>query len=290
MKATHPRPSSSFDRAMIDLVHTRDFDAAVIFTVFSQNPLPAALLCYLAEIPLRLAHCRENPYQLLTTWVRETEPDQGIRHEVRRQLDLTSTIGAHTPDETIRLQVPSSAHRAAQSMLKESLDPRAPWIAIHPGATAPSRRYPASQFAEAARALIDRGIQVLFLGGADDHDFVQSVQALVGRASSTLDGRLDLMALAAVLQAAPVLICNNSGPAHLAAGVGTPVVDLYALTNPQHHPWGVPSRVLFFDVHCRNCFASECPQGHHACLERVPPSDVVIAALELLSERAARPG
>ncbi len=59
------------------------FDAAVIFTVYSQNPLPAAFLCYLAGIPLRLAHCRENPYQFLTDWVKDTEPEQNVRHEVR---------------------------------------------------------------------------------------------------------------------------------------------------------------------------------------------------------------
>ena len=63
------------DRAMIERLRAARFDAAVIFTVYSQNPLPAALLCYLADIPLRLAHCRENPYQLLTDWVAEPEPE-----------------------------------------------------------------------------------------------------------------------------------------------------------------------------------------------------------------------
>jgi ADP-heptose:LPS heptosyltransferase len=55
-----------------------------------------------------------------------------------------------------------------------------------------------------------------------------------------LVGGLDLGELAALIALAPVLIANNSGPAHVAAAVGTPVVDLYALTNPQHTPWGVP--------------------------------------------------
>jgi ADP-heptose:LPS heptosyltransferase len=82
-----------------------------------------------------------------------------------------------------------------------------------------------------------------------------------------------------------VLIANNSGPVHLAAAVGTPVVDLYALTNPQHTPWGVPSRVLSHDVPCRNCFKSICPYGHNDCLRRISPSAVVRAALELLGEQ-----
>src|SRR5437868_5612100 len=71
MKATAPRATSRPDREVVDRLRGSGFDAAVIFTVFSQNPLPAALLCYLADIPLRLAYCHENPYQLLTDW----EPD-----------------------------------------------------------------------------------------------------------------------------------------------------------------------------------------------------------------------
>ncbi|HTU92867.1 MAG TPA: glycosyltransferase family 9 protein [Gemmataceae bacterium] len=77
-----------------------------------------------------------------------------------------------------------------------------------------------------------------------------------------------------------------TGPAHIAASVGTPVVDLYAQTNPQHTPWLVPHRLLYHDVHCKNCFKSVCPQGHHDCLARVPPQDVAQAALELMSRLA----
>src|SRR5690242_4176949 len=76
------------ERQLIARLARRRFDAAVIFTVYSQSALPAALLCHLAGIPLRLAHCREKPYALLTDWVPEPEPERVLRHEVRRQLDL----------------------------------------------------------------------------------------------------------------------------------------------------------------------------------------------------------
>jgi ADP-heptose:LPS heptosyltransferase len=68
----------------------------------------------------------------------------------------------------------------------------------------------------------------------------------------------------------------------MAAALGTPVVDLYALTNPQHTPWETPHRVLFHDVPCKYCYKSVCPEGHHDCLRRVPPEAVVRAARELL--------
>jgi hypothetical protein len=96
-----------------------------------------------------------------------------------------------------------------------------------------------------------------------------------------------LTELAALIALMPVLVANNIGPAHIAAAVGTPVVDLYALTNPQHRPWSVPSRVLPHDVSCRNCYKSICPQGHHDCLRLVPPDAVYQAALDLLGRRRA---
>ncbi|MEX2599096.1 MAG: glycosyltransferase family 9 protein, partial [Dehalococcoidia bacterium] len=67
----------------------------------------------------------------------------------------------------------------------------------------------------------------------------------------------------------------------IAAAVGTPVVDLYALTNPQHTPWQVPNRTLFHDVPCKNCYKSICPEGHHHCLRLVPPEAIVDAVRAL---------
>ena len=113
MKATSPRADSRADHALIRRLHDARFDAAAIFTVYSQNPLPAAMLCTLAGIPLRLAHCRENPYQLLTHWVPDPEPEHLLRHEVRRQLDLVRSVGYQIPDERMALEVPSGAHACA---------------------------------------------------------------------------------------------------------------------------------------------------------------------------------
>ncbi len=109
MKSTTRREDGALDRAFIAELRAARFDAAAICTVYSQNPLPAALLCHLADIPLRLAHCRENPYQLLTDRVAETEPATTIRHEARRQLDLVATVGAKTANERLSLRVPEVA-------------------------------------------------------------------------------------------------------------------------------------------------------------------------------------
>ncbi|MBW4582119.1 MAG: lipopolysaccharide heptosyltransferase II [Tildeniella nuda ZEHNDER 1965/U140] len=286
MKATAPRLNSRPELAMVEALRQEAFDAAVIFTVFSQNPLPSALLCYLADIPLRLAHCHENPYQLLTDWVLDPEPSSGIRHEVRRQLDLVASLGFHIEDECLSLHVTESNHqRLLQRLQLLELDIKQPWVVIHPGATAASRRYPAEGFAAVARRLVlDANCQVLFTGTEPERELVAAIQAAMGVASASLVGELDLAEMAALLAIAPLLIANNTGPAHIAAAVSTPVVDLYALTNPQHTPWGVPNRVLFHDVPCKFCYKSICPEGHHHCLQLVSPDDVFRAACELMAD------
>ena len=300
IKATAARTDSRPEHAMAERLRAARFDGAIIFTVYSQNPLPAAFLCYLADIPLRLAHCRENPYQLLTHWVPDPEPERGVRHEVRRQLDLVGTIGARTDDERLSLRVPPQARAGVTRLLHEcGVRMDEPWLVIHPGASAPSRRYPPEAFAEAAGRLArEDGWQLVFTGTEAEGALIRQIRDAMGAPSHSLAGRLELGQLAALISLAPLLITNNTGPVHVACAVGTPVVDLYALTNPQHMPWGVPNRVLFHDVPCKYCYRSVCPEGHHNCLRLVDPAEIVRATRELLEpefetgrreSRASRP-
>ena len=289
MKATAPRTHSQPEFEMVEKLRSLRFDAAVIFTVFSQNPLPSAFLCYLADIPLRLAHCHENPYQLLTNWVLDPEPACGIRHEVRRQLDLVATIGCRIEDERMSLKVPQDVHQRVFHLLHElGIDLERPWVVIHPGATATSRRYPPEGFAQVARRLaLDANFQVIFTGIEAERELVAGIQTGMDTPSHSLVGCLNLAELAALIELAPLIISNNTGPVHIAAAVGTPVVDLYALTNPQHTPWAVPHRVLFHDVPCKFCYKSVCPEGHYHCLRLVTPEEIFRAACELYSEALA---
>src|SRR5690606_15711352 len=154
VKATETRADAGLDRRMIRRLAAGRFDAAVIFTVYSQNPLPAAMLCYLADIPRRLAHCRENPYQLLTDWIPEREPDRGVRHEVERQLDLVAAVGWRATDRRMRVAVPdAAATRVAERLAALGLDTHTSWAVLHPGASAPSRRYPSERFGAVVRTL-----------------------------------------------------------------------------------------------------------------------------------------
>ncbi|HKT33436.1 MAG TPA: glycosyltransferase family 9 protein, partial [Nitrospira sp.] len=177
MKSPPSRPSSRDDLVMIERLRARRFDAAVIFTVYTQSPLPAAMLCALADIPLRAAHCRENPYGLLSDWIPETEPDIRLRHEVRRQLDLVQSIGCRAPDDRLSISIGSAAFRSIDRLLSTHMNPSKRWIVIHPGATADSRRYPIESFAAAATTLVrSLGCEILWTGTKEEAPLIAQAQ------------------------------------------------------------------------------------------------------------------
>jgi lipopolysaccharide heptosyltransferase II len=282
MKASPLRGQGRLDRAMINRLRHSHFDGAILFTVYTQNPLPAALLCYLADIPLRLAYCRENPYQLLTDWIADKETSQLWRHEVQRQLDLVGAIGCQTSDERLSLLISNEAReRAMRSLKAAGLVPERPWMIVHPGASASSRRYPAQRFAAAiTRLKAERDFQVVLTGSAEERPLIEEVIRQSGVPAISMAGFFTLEELAASIGSTRLLLVNNTGPAHIAAAVGTPVVDLYALTNPQHTPWKVPHRILNQDVSCKFCYKSICPEGHQKCLDVT--SEQILEAVDAL--------
>ncbi|HEX5391958.1 MAG TPA: glycosyltransferase family 9 protein [Rhodocyclaceae bacterium] len=251
---TPPTPQELNDT--VEQLRAGRFDGAVIFTSHTQSPLPAAMLCWQAGIPLRLAHCHENPHRLLSDWIEDPEPQEILRHEVRRQLDLVAAIGARATDEHLSFCVHADDMSHAMTYLRaHGIDPTRPWIVVHPGASAESQRYPPDAFAEALRVLMGARLaadpwndwQVVLTGSETEATLCNALSTRLAAPAASLAGRLSLGELAAVIAPAALLIANNTGPVHLAAALGTPVVDIYALTNPQHVPWMVPHLTLYHD-------------------------------------------
>ncbi|MFT4040783.1 MAG: glycosyltransferase family 9 protein [Thermomicrobiales bacterium] len=266
-------------------LRARSFDAAVIFSSFRQSPLPAAYLCYLAGIPLRLAASIDGPGSLLTT--RHRHPER-MMHEVERGLDLVGAVGIAPPDDDhLVLQPPPGA--AAQIGRFTAGD--GPLVVVHPGCSMPARTYPWPMFAEAIALLVQQhGARVVITGVASERPLAEAIcDALppeVRPRVTSAAGDLPFPAFAALIAAADLTITNNTGPMHMAAALGTPVVALFALTNPpeQWGPWRVPHRLLYREVPCRLCYSRICPTDH-ACLVGVPPAEVAAAAGELLGLR-----
>jgi len=264
--------SSVADRRLVEELRAGRFDAAVIFTASGQSPLPAALATCLADIPLRLAHCRENPDRLLTDWVPDPEADMPARHEVTRQLALVESVGFAADGAYLSLRVPPAAAQRVRTMLTELGIDGERWLVVHPGASAPlpPRRDPAESLAAAIRSLArDHGRRVVLAGGPDEVPLTARIARLAGAGTARagngnaragardavvdLAGQLDLGQLAALVARAPALVAcetgvaNDTGVAHVAAAVGTPVVVVDARPRPEQAPWGVPSRVLVDD-------------------------------------------
>lgn len=236
--------------SLIDQLKEREFDAAVIFTVFSQNPLPAAMIAYLACIPKRLAYCRENPYYLLTNWVPDKEPYSFIRHQVDRDVALVQHVNAHADDLRLSLNVPASAIDEVNDILHaNNLDVGSKWAIFHAGVSEQKRAYPKALWANAARKLIDEaGYKILFTGARSDMELCASIVAQAGDNAYNVAGVFGLQQFAALIKKSPIVVSVNTGPVHIASAVGTPIVVLYAQTNPQHTPWMVDHRVLEFGV------------------------------------------
>ncbi len=272
---------------LVDTLRKRAFDAAVIFTNYSQNALPAAFLCYLAQIPRRLGYSKEYQAQLLTDAVIDQEPYLTLKHGVQRQLDLVTAIGFTTKNDSLSLQVPNTTVKTVIAKLEHvGVNTHKPFIVLHPGASDPKRQYPAQLYSQAIQKILeDMQAQVVITGAASEQSVSNTIMKEIPQGIFSLVGQLDIGELAALIARAELLLSNNTGPVHIAAAVQTPVVDLYARTNPEHTPWKVKSRVLYFDVpeHLRNktpVLAYTTPLG----VRPMPtPSDIVSAVHELLT-------
>ncbi|GGH01502.1 hypothetical protein GCM10007352_03310 [Mucilaginibacter phyllosphaerae] len=281
-------PDAEGFNEVVAALKKKQFDAAVIFTVYSQNPLPTAMLAYLAGIPKILAYCRENPYHLLTDWLPDQEPYSFIKHQVRRDLDLVAAVGAFTTNPALQLQVSDTAWQpVAQKLTAAGIDVTRPWLILHPGVSEKKRAYPTTQWAEAARKLItEKGFQILITGSPAERQLTDELAGLTGAGSVSLGGMFSLHEYICLVKHTPVMLSVNTGSIHIAAAVGTPVVVLYAQTNPQHTPWGVPCRVLEFAVpvqlRSKNEVIAYVNKTHYNVPALMPAADDIIRAVDEL--------
>ena len=272
----------------------KDFDAAIIFQVYSQNPLPSAMLCYLSGISRVAGYCRENPYELITDWVPDPEPLLEIKHEVQRQLDLVAHLGAMAAEDSFSLQIRESMQaNIFTKMKKYGVDLNQRTIIIHPGASELKRQYPVEQFAEVAKLLSDEiDCQIVITGLKSEAGLAALIQNACNDKAVNLTGKLSLEEFIALIKNASLLLANNTGPVHIAAAVNTPVVVLYALTNPQHAPWKVPHIVLPFQISKQMSSKNRIIEYANDKVfkqeyEPLTKEKIVAAAKELLLEKSA---
>ncbi|WP_040157081.1 glycosyltransferase family 9 protein [Mobilicoccus massiliensis] len=274
-----PAVDADATRALVADLDRRRYDGAVIFTSFHQSPLPMAMLARLAGIGFVAATSEDYPGSLLDVRHRRAAPPGG-GHEVEAMLDLAEAAGApprrNAEDRRLAVRRPLPALPGSVDALP------GPYVVVHPGASVPSRSLSGGHARAIVTALRVAGRRVVVTGAPTDRALCAEAAAVDGVVD--LCGATDLAGLAAVLDAASCLVAGNTGPAHLAAAVGTPVVSLFSPVVPASRwaPYGVDV-VLLGDQHapCRDTRARECPVPGHPCLSGVDPRDVVAAVADL---------
>jgi ADP-heptose:LPS heptosyltransferase len=247
---------------------------AVILTSFHQSALPTALLLRLAGIGQIAAVSEDYPGTLLDH--RISPPPEAP--EPQRMSAIAAAAGFPLP-------AADDGRLAVRRPLPEVDLGVDRYVVVHPGAAVPSRTYPASSWAAAVAALSAAGRSVVVTGGPGESAMTAEIAAAApdGRALD-LGGRLDLAELAGVLARAEVVVVGNTGPAHLAAAVGTPIVSLFAPVVPAARwaPFGVPCVLLGDqDAGCRGTRATVCPLPGHPCLTSVDAAAIVDAVEQL---------
>jgi ADP-heptose:LPS heptosyltransferase len=266
-----PVDATAIDR-LVAAVRTEAPDTALILTSFHQSPLPLALLLRLAGVATIAAVSEDYPGSLLD--VRHHVTDEV--HEVERACSLAAAAGFPSPpgdDGRLRVQLPE----------EDAARPARRYVVVHPGASVPARTWAPDRFAAVVAALAAGERPVVVTGGPGETDLTAAVTAGAPGAID-LGGTLDVPGLARVLAAADCVVTGNTGPAHLAAAVGTPVVSLFPPTVPaaRWRPWGVPHALLGDQtVTCAGCRARTCPFPGHPCLQGVGVADVLAALDEL---------
>lgn len=236
--------------AFIEKLKAYSFDAAIIFTVYSQNPLPTALLAYMANIPLRLAYCRENPYTLLTHWIPDKEPYSFIQHQVERDLNLVKHIGATISDDKLYLHFSENDYTTClQKLFSHSMNVSDGWIVLHAGVSEKKREYPTELWIETANLLQEKTRKTVLLSGSStEKKLTDYVQQQAGENIYSIAGLLNIGEFIALIAHAQLAVTVNTATVHIAAALQTPLIVLYAQTNPQHEPWKTKSVVLPFSV------------------------------------------
>jgi len=259
-----------------DLVRTLghlDVDEACSFTSSHQSSLPLALLLRLAGVPEITAISHDYPGSLLDRRI-PGDPDV---HEVERNLLVVGAAGYQlAADDAGLLEVEHQPppHRGG-------------YVVVHPGASVPARTLAPQRWVDVVARIASSGRPVVVTGSEGEQELARSVAASCG----TVRTALALSDMATLLAGADAVVVGNTGPAHLAAAVGTPVVEIFAPTVPadRWRPWGVRSVLLGQQtIDCAGCRHRRCPLAEQPCIVHAGPDEVLTALDDLTPVAAAR--
>ena len=272
-----------FDDLLLD-VRQGGFDAAV--HVF---PRPAqAWLSYRAKIPVRVGTAFRWYSWLYNRWVWDHRKT-GDLHEAVYNIRLLRKLGVSVPD-SVRpsLHVPAAYRQAALNTARRlGILENDRVVALHPGSGGSARDWDPSQFSQLSRELSAKGFRPVITGAQEERQLVEQVVAGSNGSAVAAAGAFSLMELAAFLQSCSVVVSNSTGPMHIAAAVGTPLVGLFPpIAAASARRWGpLGDRTMTFTpdaAKCPLCKGGDCQSN--VCMRQITVTEV-LGAVETLTSR-----
>jgi len=253
-------------------------------------------LAWMTGAPERVGYRSAGGGAFLTDAV-DYDPSRHVSDNARLIVARAAGRSAPTPDtERVRLAVPATAIARARATLDRT---DGPLVGIHASGGRQSKQWHLDRFAEVARALIDtRGATIVLTGSANDSAQVDEVARRIGSSRVVrADTALDLPTMAALLGSLDLFVSSDTGPMHLAAAVGTPVVALFGPADPRRYgPRAATEHILRVDLPCSPCGQVRLPpvrcRGHVPdCMDGITAAAVIARAVQVIDAhlRAARP-
>lgn len=244
-----------------------------------QGLFRSGVLARFSGAPIRIgfANGREGSPWFYTQRIPVLNPEI---HAVDRYLSVATMLGAALPDKPrfgFRLleEDMAVARKLCQS---RGFSVDRPWVAMNIGARWPTKRWPLTSFAAVVDELYDAHPDpVVMIGGSEERVYTNKLRALTDRPFIDLSGEIPLRCLPTLLSKATALITNDSGPMHIAAGLGIPVVAMFGPTSAvRTGPYGEGHQILTGGVSCSPCFSRVCRHDPELeCLHLIKPTQVV---------------
>lgn len=264
--------------AFVRLLRSRRFDAALDL----QAIFKGAVIAYFSGAPLRLVYC--DTRELSDLLSRRVCGENRNRHVVERYLDVVRAMGCSVNEVVFPLVITEGEQAAALAIARQAgLDASRPYVLLSPGANWPNKRWPTRFFATLAARLDDAGLIPVLTGGPGDKALAAQIQAEAKIPLVDLTGKTSLKQLAQLIKLGRAFVGGDTGPMHLAAALGTPVVALHGPTDTiRNGPYGSGHKALVTARDCAGCWKRLCPQGLD-CLEGIAV-DAVYKAIGEVSD------
>ena len=267
----------------IQVLRKKKFDLVIVLHPTTRMHL----LTFFAGIPKRLGYDRNFGF-LLTDKIKHTK-QYGQKHESEYALDLVRYLGIEPQDKTLFMPIKKDSEKWVEDLFNQTgIKDNDKLLVIHPAASCPSRIWPGERYAQVADKLVGQyGFKVIIVSSPGDIQKAEVVIKNMRSKALNLAGKTSISQLASLLKRSQLFISTDSGPMHVAAAMGVPVITIFGRSqaglSPQRWgPVGTKSRVLYKTVGCTVCLAHNC-QKDFACLKSTTVEDVFLAVESILN-------